>query len=98
MSLKMSLIQGVKEQNKFNNEQSHLKEKYHIKDGNVVIVEKNNMIKFLIRYAITLFRFLFRIAIIVLATSGLLAFIYPSSRIALWNIIIQIKNQLLSFI
>lgn len=98
MSLKPSLIQGVKEQNKFHNEQEHLKEKYHIEDSDVVIVEKNNMIKFLVRYVIILLQFLFRIAIIVLATSGLLAFIYPSTRIALWNIIIDIQKQLLSFI
>lgn len=98
MSLRPSLIQGVKKQNEFNNEQEQLKEKYHIEDSGVVIVEKNNMIKFLVRYVITLLQFLFRIAIIVLATSGLLAYIYPSTRIALWHIIIDIQKQLLSFI
>lgn len=61
----------------------------------MLVVEKNNMIKFFIRTAGGLVKLLAGIAIFLLAVIGLAALIYPGSRSALYDQAQQIWRELL---
>ena len=43
------LVAEIKEEIQFEENQKNLKEKHHIEDPNVVVIEKNNFIKFFIQ-------------------------------------------------
>lgn len=94
MALKETLVKGARENQEFSQKQIELKEKYHVKDENVVVVEKSNMLKFFIRHGIGLFHLLFQITLVIFALVGLIAIVYPETRNALWLTAIDIKNQL----
>lgn len=96
MALKPSLAKGIKKSQDFQLQQSDLKDKYNVQEENVLIVEKSNMVKFLICQFIHLFHFIFQIALFLLALTGLVAVIYPVTRAALWQTLCDIYNQLLS--
>lgn len=88
------MVKGARENREFSQKQTELKEKYHVKDENVVVVEKSNMLKFFIRHSIGLFHLFFQIALVVLSLIGLVSIVYPETRNALWITAIDIKNQL----
>lgn len=80
------LMKKYKEDTAFEETQKELKEKHHIEDKNVVVVEKNNMAKFSIKTLGTLIRLFATIIILALAAVGLTALLYPESREALLSI------------
>lgn len=96
MALKDSLVKGIKENQEFAHKQAELKEKYHVEDKDVVVVEKANMIKFFVRHGIGLFHLVFHIALVLLSIIGLAALVYPDTRTALWHTAIDIRNQLVT--
>lgn len=99
MALKESLVRGKKAQDEFEKKQDHLKEKYHVDEKeNIIVVEKANMIKFFIRHCISLFHLIFQIALIILAIIGLLAIVYPTTRIALWQTMLDLQKQLITLL
>lgn len=73
-------VQEVQEEKKREEEQRRLHEIHGIQDENLIVVEKNNMLKFLVRTAGHIVRLVATAAIFILAAVGLLALIYPEVR------------------
>lgn len=95
--IKRSLVSQIKEQQEFEKQQNELKRKHRIEEKNVIVVEKSNMTKFLIRTIGNVVRISATILILVLASIGLTTLLYPQIRNELLIILRQIINQLVSF-
>lgn len=84
------LMQEVNE----DQQQDKLKEQYKIEDKNVVVVEKNNMIKFIVNALFRIFRYLATVAILCLAAVGLTALVYPLPRANLTTIFFHVLGEI----
>lgn len=73
---KKGIVEDIKKEKVFEENQQHLKDKYNMTGEAVVIVEKNNLLKYLIKYGVALIRLVVTIAILVLATLGVLTIVY----------------------
>lgn len=60
--------------------QEELRKKYKVHDKNIKVVEKNNMVKFLIRTFFLLIKILSSILLVTLASIGATAIYYESTR------------------
>ena len=74
--------------------QKRLHEKHHIQDPDILVVEKANMVKFLIRCVGNAVRVISSTALFILATAGATAFIYPQVRSALLQVVHQILQDI----
>lgn len=97
MSLKKGLVKQAKETQAIAKEQEELKEKYNIEED-VVVVEKSNTIKFLIKYTTAFIHLVFRIILVVLAFIGLCSLIYPAPRQELIKIATQTIQEIANYI
>ncbi|WP_346663757.1 hypothetical protein [uncultured Merdimonas sp.] len=95
---KKRLVQEVIDKKAFEAKQEQLKEKYQVAEENKIIVEKSNMIKFLIRTAGAVVRVCAGGAVLILAAVGILALIYPGPRREMLLIGQEILEELLVFI
>lgn len=95
---KRKLVADIEKQKTEEKIQSDLKDKYNIQDSDVVVVEKSNMIKFLIHLLTSLLRLLCVLAVFCLAVCGLLALVYPEPRTALIQVFSSILKQLFSML
>ena len=86
MKLKTGLIREVKENEKFTKKQKDIKLRHNISNENVLVVEKNNFVKFLINSFGRIIRLIATACLLVLAIIGLTALIYPTTRTGLWDI------------
>lgn len=86
-------VREVQEEKKREEEQRRLHEIHGIQDENLIVVEKNNMLKFLIRTAGRIVRFVATAAIFVLAAVGLMSLIYPEIRRELILVLISILGD-----
>ena len=86
------LVGDVEKKISYEEGQKALREKYKLKED-VVVVEKNNIVKFLVRAAGAVIRILARILLIIFATIGLIALIYPETRAALMGVLTGIYQQ-----
>ncbi len=95
---KGELVKQVKEENEKKKKQLQLKNKYGMEEEDVVIIEKNNFIKFLIRTIARIIRTAASLLVFILSVTGLAALIYPVSRMELirqvWNIYYEIADYL----
>lgn len=89
------LVAGIKEEIQFEESQKNLKEKHHIEDPNVVVIERNNFIKFFIQTGARILRIIATIVLLFLAVIGLITFVYPSLRSDLFLIIKDVQKQLI---
>lgn len=89
---KKELVSKIVEEQKFQKKQSKLKEKYGLSD-NVVIIEKDNMIKFLFRLVESTIQKMATIILLILAIIGLFTLLYPEIRNAFLEIVNQILQQ-----
>mgnify|MGYP002627545407 CR=1 FL=1 len=87
-------MEALEEQQEQDKKQQKLHEKHNIADGNVVVVEKSNMIKFSLRGLSAIIRLVATCIIIILAIIGLTCIVYPETRRPLINIFGQTFNQL----
>lgn len=87
------LVKEVAEQKQFEQEQKKLKEQHNIENENVVVVEKNNMVKFFVNTLFRIFRYLATVALLCLAAVGLTALVYPAPRANLITIFFDVLNQ-----
>lgn len=95
---KKSLVSKIQEQRVEEKKQSELKTKHGIETSeNVVVVEKSNIIKFLISTGGMLLRRAAQIVILILATIGLMTVIYPELRVPFLKLIQFIKMEVISF-
>ena len=95
---KRKLVADIEKQKTEEKIQFDLKDKYNIQDPDVVVVEKSNMIKFLIHLLTSLLRLLCVLAVFCLAVCGLLALVYPEPRTALIQVFSSILKQLFSML
>ncbi|MDE6020426.1 MAG: hypothetical protein K2H01_05445 [Ruminococcus sp.] len=76
-----------------NNEkkQSQLREKYHL-EKNIQVVEKNNLLKFLINLLIMAVKTIATIIICFFAVIGVFSIIYPSTNAILKNVLSELMS------
>ena len=88
---------GAEEELQEEKKQRKLKEKFGIKGKNVVVVERTNMVKFMIRTMAAIIRLVATIFLISLAFIGILALVYEEPRKELveilWSALEQIKQS-----
>ena len=73
-------------------QENRIKQKHHIIDENVVVVEKSNTLKFIIRILVLFLKTAAWIILIILAAVGILCLVYPETRWALFDILSGIRN------
>ena len=93
---KKRLVTQVKKDIAWNQTQEELQNKYHLKKD-VVVVEKANMTKFVVKIVTRFIKTMATIALLSLAIIGLLSLIYPETRKGLVDIYLQTLSQLHSF-
>lgn len=93
-----TLIKQVKEEQAFQQEQADLKKKHHIKNKNVIVVEKNNTVKFLLRLLSGMLKTFVLVTIAGLAFAGLTALAYPKPRQELLLIYAKAVKELLFYL
>lgn len=95
MKIKTTLQAKLHEEEK---QRVHYKKTYGIDDENIVVVEKSNTLKFIVRCLIKLLRLGINIAVFIFAFFGLVALLSPNIRFILFHDIRQIIEQYLPFI
>lgn len=91
-------VREYKQQEKERKKQEKLLKKHNLEKENVVIVEKANVFKFIIKTLINIIKIAGSIILIILATIGLIGLIYPETRNAYYEIYNSIVNQFISCI
>lgn len=100
MKYKKGFMEQIRIEEEFRREQQQIKKKHdiNIKDENIVVVEKTNTFKFIVKLLLLLIRFIATTLILVLAALGAVAIIYPEPRAELIYIINSIIEQVIDFI
>lgn len=91
---KNTFVKEIRAEQERQREQERLRSKHHVDEKNILVVEKSNMVKFLIRTTGRIIRILATMTIFVLATIGLLALVYPEVRTELIHILGQIMADI----
>lgn len=91
--LKTGLVKGSREKREQEEKQKQLKEKHHIADQNVLVVEKSNAVTFTIKTIGGIIRLVATICILLLALTGLCALLYPLPRYELQRVWQDIWHQ-----
>lgn len=86
MKYKNTLIKKINANNKFQLQQDELKSKHNITEEKVIVVEKNNIIKFLLNTFGKVIRTSATITILLLACIGALSLIYPTCRTEIFKV------------
>lgn len=87
-------IEAYEEDEAFQKKQNHLHKKHMIEDENIVVVEKNNIIKFSLTSMVGLIRFVASVVLVILASIGLLCIIFDETRMPLINLLNDIVTQI----
>lgn len=98
--LKDSLMRQVSKEHKDEEKQKKLHRKYkkeHLPDQ-AIIIEKNNMTKFLLTLSGNIIRITAQIIILILAALGLIALVYPQCRFQLLDIVTHTIDQLIQLV
>ena len=91
---KNQLVEQMKQEEREKEHQESLKERYDIEED-VVVVEKTNTIKFLLKTMLGGARLIIAILVFILALIGLTALIYPDSRSLLTRQGLQVWQEFL---
>lgn len=91
---KNQLVEQMKQEEREKEHQESLKERYDIEED-VVVVEKTNTIKFLLKTVLGGARLIIAILVFILALIGLTALIYPDSRSLLIRQGLQVWQEFL---
>ena len=91
---KNQLVEQMKQEEREKEQQESLKERYDIEED-VVVVEKTNTIKFLLKTMLGGARLIIAILVFILALIGLTALIYPDSRSLLIRQGLQVWQEFL---
>ena len=92
-----TLAKEVREEEAFNSKQSKLKEKYNVADKDVIVVERNNLIKFFVKTIGVIIRIFLWIVFLSLAAVGIIALVYPIPRKEVINVFHEALIQLKMF-
>lgn len=77
---KKSLVSKIREEKEYEDNQGILRDKYGISNQEIIVVEKTNMIKFLVRSIGISTRVISSIILLILAAIGLITICYPEIR------------------
>ncbi len=92
--LKNGIREAALKEKEEQQKQEDLRKKYKVDNKEVMIVEKNNMIKFFLRVFYGTIRIAATIIILLLAAIGLLSLLYPEIRTEFLVVIKEILSQL----
>ncbi len=90
-------VSKIEEKKIFEEKQNDLKEKYNINAQDVIIVEKNNVVKFFVKVVISFIKTVATISILVLAAIGLLTVVYPEVRNPFVELLVSFREQIVSY-
>lgn len=94
---KIGLVTEIQKQQKINEEQKKIKQRHGIQEDNVIVVEKTNMTKFLIRTVAGIIKLAATICLLLLAAVGLFTLLYPEIREPFTIILNEILQQYFFF-
>lgn len=92
--LKNGIMDDILKEKEEQQKQEDLRKKYQVDGKEVVIVEKNNMVKFFLRVLDGIIRIAATIIILLLAAIGLLTLLYPEIRVELLTVLQEIYRQI----
>lgn len=95
---KKGLVKDIEEKKEFQKAQNRLKERHHIDQEEVIVVEKSNMTKFLIQTVGNIIRITTGITVFAFAAIGMAAMIYPAPRMELIEISKKVIEELLNYL
>ncbi|VYT33115.1 Uncharacterised protein [Tyzzerella nexilis] len=90
-------VSKIEEKKIFEEKQNDLKEKYNIDAQDVIIVEKNHVVKFFVKVMISFIKTVATISILVLAAIGLLTVVYPEVRNPFVELLVSFQEQIVSY-
>lgn len=90
-------VSKIEEKKIFEEKQNDLKEKYNIDAQDVIIVEKNHVVKFFVKVMISFIKTVATISILVLAAIGLLTVVYPEVRNPFVGLLVSFQEQIVSY-
>ena len=90
-------VSKIEEKKIFEEKQNDLKEKYNIEAQDVIIVEKNHVVKFFVKVMISFIKTVATISILVLAAIGLLTVVYPEVRNPFVELLVSFQEQIVSY-
>lgn len=94
---KRGFVSDYAKELEFQAQQEELKRKHGIEeDENVVVVEKDDKVKFAIRLLIAFIRLVLTIVIIMFAVLGVFALVYQNSRTPILDNLMLVKEQIIS--
>lgn len=91
---KNTFVKKIKIEQKRQQEQEKLRSKHHLQQEGVLIVERTNMVKFLIRVTGRIIRILSAGILFTLSVIGLLALLYPTVRRELFMVLSRIIGEI----
>lgn len=98
MAIREGLVRQIKKEETEETKQKQLRDKHHVTETGVVVVEKNNMVKFLVKTVGIIIRTAAAICLIILAAIGLMTLLYPDMRRTFFDICDQIRYQIINYI
>ncbi|MBD8974024.1 MAG: hypothetical protein EGQ63_09335 [Clostridiales bacterium] len=96
--MKKQFLAAYEDQQEKEKQQQKLHSKHKIKDENVVVVEKSNLIAFSVKSIVAFVHMAAGIAILILAAIGLLCLVYPDTRKEFIEIMNQVEVQVRQYI
>lgn len=91
---KKKLVQDIRNEQETAIKQESLRKQHGIQDDHVIVVEKNNMVKFTVRQITAIIKFCATAILLSLAAIGLLSLIYPNIRNELFIVLTQYYESL----
>lgn len=95
---KKTFVSAAKADMEKEKEQKRLRKKHHIEDEGLLIVERDNLLKFFVRCLASTIRIGATIFLFLLVAMGLVAIVYPEVREVLFRVLDQIGQEFLAML
>lgn len=95
---KKTLVSAAKADLAQEQEQKRLRKKHHVEEEGLLIVERDNLLKFFIRCLASMVRIGATIFLFLLAAIGLVSLVYPEVREVLFRVLYQIGQELFTML
>ena len=95
---KKTLVSAAKADLALEQEQKRLRKKHHVEEEGLLIVERDNLLKFFVRCLASMVRIGATIFLSLLAAIGLVSLVYPEVREVLLRVLYQIGQELFTML
>ena len=95
---KKTLVSAAKADLAQEQEQNRLRKKHHVEEEGLLIVERDNLLKFFVRCLASMVRIGATIFLFLLAAIGLVSLVYPEVREVLLRVLYQIGQELFTML